>query len=946
MLKLFYRLKKGKGVVLFAVIAVMTLLITMTSVAYLTARASYQTVISNYDFSQMYISTSTVSDMLIASLVQTSSQAGAKTTGTPTAKDILGRDPSAAEQASGTDTTLNYFTDLSTMVKKLISDGIVGEEIVGVSSNVNYADANNTEAILNTAANKVVEPGVLDAVKVTISLDDIVDHDKDPLNVPEGLKRYYITFTTVGYYRENTITISDTIYNQSGTVTTKSSPTPTFDTFFTATGQELSGGGISKTDDRVVVITTDEISDNAFFQNKVTIFSAGQENYMLGGIRTTGGLYITDMNCFKDGSHTIPAPTATERHDWIIGGDLVLSSNVTLDLNGNDLYVKGDLIIGNGHKINAGNVFVEGNVYFMQCDGGFNITGGTKPRDKDGNEMACGVYVKGNVVNPNKTTTLVKSGTWGDDAANAFLSMNAKLGVKKSDGTAISAANMTLEDEFQILTAKLKQVANNTWMSFPVDSGSNTASLSGDTGVKFYQTSSSTTEHFSATKTAFVWGDVTTQVSKQVENGTSYKYETTGMKVQEVLKTEGEDANLKTIKYANYSTDQATVDKVLTLDFSAFSGGGGTWVTSGDPITIGTLSSDSSVKATITYGNSGAYQMIQNLAGPAVIDLPYVKGGYRLEFKNVPSGGIPFRESDGLQYKIHTPDGFTDEDVLDKDGNPVPDPDDNTKTLKVREAMPIVLTANFYDSSEPKFKKADGTETDTINNAFSWGAGTSYTGGAVSVSLVSQNDASQSAKGYCMFEMGNYDWKNGKYVEYDPDDSANIQTVLYETSGFEMIGTLNQTNAIGGKDHLNPAKAMVSGSTSYETLDKAFVNSGSNDIKTDYDNKLILVSNQNGAKDAFKVVKQGSILCGYVYAPNGAFECFNAGANESSPIFGGLIVTDYAINQGTYYYGQPDPLLIKSMGKTLGSKNAPGSTTTTTTTSGAWVTNIGSNYYG
>ena len=702
MLKLFYRLKKGKGVVLFAVIAVMTLLITMTSVAYLTARSSYQTVISNYDFSQMYISTSTVSDMLIASLVESSSQTGTKTSGVPTANDILGREPSAAEKASGTDTTLNYFTDLSTMVKKLISDGVVGAQIVGVSSNVNYADANNIETLLDTAAEKVIEPGVLDALKVTISLDDIVDHDKDSA-IPEGLKRYYITFTTVGYYRDNTITISDTIYNESGTITTGGG-TPSFDTYFTATGQQLDGGNMEPTSDRAVVISTDEISDNAFFQNKFTVFTSGRPNKFLGGVRTTGGLYITDVN------FAVPAPSGDERHDWIIGGDLVLSSNVTLDINGNDLYVKGDLYIGNGHKINAGNVFVEGNVYFLQCDGGFNITGGTKPKDKDGNEINCGVFVKGNVINPDPNTLLSNSGTW-TEGKTALAGMATALGVKKSDNSNITAANMTFADEINIISKLMQKSTGNAWTSFSYQTGSNTASLSG-TGAKFYQTSGATKEHFSATATAFNWGDISTTISHQTENGTKYEYTTADMKVEEVLK-KGDGENLQTIKYANYSADQTTVDKVLTLDFSAFSSGAGTNVTSGTEYTLGTLEGK---KATITFGNTGENNQIQNISANAIIDLPYIKGGYRLEFKNVPSGGLPYNGNKALEYRIHTPDGFTDEDVLDADGNPVPDPSDSSKTLKVRESMPIVLSANYYDSSEPSFKKAG--ETSEPNNAF------------------------------------------------------------------------------------------------------------------------------------------------------------------------------------------------------------------------------------
>ena len=70
MLKFFYRLKRRGGAVLFAVIAIMSLLIAMAITAYFTARSSYQTVVSNYDFSQMYLSAVSVSDMMIEALTQ------------------------------------------------------------------------------------------------------------------------------------------------------------------------------------------------------------------------------------------------------------------------------------------------------------------------------------------------------------------------------------------------------------------------------------------------------------------------------------------------------------------------------------------------------------------------------------------------------------------------------------------------------------------------------------------------------------------------------------------------------------------------------------------------------------------------------------------------------------------------------------------------------------
>ncbi|MCR4779667.1 MAG: hypothetical protein K5876_01085, partial [Ruminiclostridium sp.] len=226
MLKFFYRLKKRGGVVLFAVIAFMTLLITMASVAYFTARASFNTVVSNYDFSQMYISTTSVSDMLIEALSQDTSKAGAAVTD-----------------------NLNYFKDLKIKVDDLISAvtldptkiNTADATLIGVSGNVSYLDKDNTEKLLQDGSNNAVEPGVLDAVKSTIKIIKV------DLNVAElgGRNKYYFTFTTVGYYRNNTITVQDTLYAVAGPKGTKGNKL--FTTFFTATGQELSSGVVDET---------------------------------------------------------------------------------------------------------------------------------------------------------------------------------------------------------------------------------------------------------------------------------------------------------------------------------------------------------------------------------------------------------------------------------------------------------------------------------------------------------------------------------------------------------------------------------------------------------------------------------------------------------------------------------------------------------------------------
>ncbi len=69
MFRLMYRLKRKHGAVLFAVIAVMALLIAMSTAAYYTARGSYNTVTSTYNYSQLYLSAIASADMVSAAIM-------------------------------------------------------------------------------------------------------------------------------------------------------------------------------------------------------------------------------------------------------------------------------------------------------------------------------------------------------------------------------------------------------------------------------------------------------------------------------------------------------------------------------------------------------------------------------------------------------------------------------------------------------------------------------------------------------------------------------------------------------------------------------------------------------------------------------------------------------------------------------------------------------------
>jgi|GEM_PF-3476435 len=910
MLKFFYRLKRRRGVVLFAVIAMMTLLITMAAVAYFTTRASYKTVISNYDFSQMYISTTSVSDMIISSLLEDTSQAGTKKTATPS-----GANASPAEKSSHTDVELNYFTDLRTKLEDLVKAGTKGAKLVGVSSNIAWDDRNDLDTILADGAAYSIEPGVLDAVKVTCSLDQISDTNPDGSPVPSGAKNYYFTIETVGFYRYNTITVQDTVYEQYGE--TKKGSAPAFDTFFTATGQELNNGSQDQ-GNRLVFINVDEISDNAYFQNKFTIFgnsSNARADKFLGGVRTTGSFYASQLTC------DIPAPTATSRHDWIIGGDMVLASdNAQLDLNGNDLYVKGDLYILNDKAIKAGNVFVEGNVY-ISGQGTFDLSGGTKPT-YGGTEMTnCGVFVKGNIVKVDGTLKS-NTGTYSE-GKSALVSEATRLDIKSSSGKKYTLANvsdsdanyvtMTLADELTILNTESPA-------GLAVKTNSNESTFKGGNLYQVGATTTDDTKYGWANKTnnkrifvssvgnvepiAFNWDDLQGTVCVTKEGSTSYENEVKQMKVSAVLdKSDG--ANLQTYKYANYESSQATVDKTLTLDFSTFvnpyyTDGYGD-VEYGKKYTIGSVGGE---VATITFVNTGRTGETGGIdaSSEVNIELPYVDGGYRLEYTGMASGKVPYNSNKPLNYYIHTSDSTEDVTRTKTDGT--------TETVTTPKTMPIILSANYYDSTGGTVKDNNGY------NAFSWAPKDTITtgDGGVAVKLVSENSITDTAKGYVILEMGTYsntpaDTDSAHtYKEYDPTSSSSYETVTYITSGNERVGTLKQ---------LADTNNVI---TASDTNPQGYLQSDSNDIKADYDNKIILVSNKNDHKIAY-YSKMGSTLFGYVYAPNGTFE-MPAGSNTSVPVFGGMIVSDYHINQSTFVYGQPDPNLMLQLGSALGSKNA------------------------
>ncbi len=389
------RVRRKKGAVLFAVIAVMALLITMASTAYFTAKNAYNSVISNYSYSQLYLSAISVSDMVVEAVMNDST--------------------AVATSADGSDPQKNYYDSLRDAVLNI---NTVGDTISAHTPNITDPTASESAIIAELAAtSNVTVPGAIDGVVVNIKLDKIEDLGVSPTVAEDGVSTWYLRgynykFTTDAYYRGSAISVEDVVvanklvlytpdpgsnggsgstYNPGSTETI---PGPGnggggFSTFFTATGQKLEEGKIVRST-RTVKIKTHEISDDAFFQNSSTYFVNGNNNDFVGGITSTGSVYLEKFTTNISGAN----------NDWWIGDDLVMTNNNANNLNltnQNSLYVGDDLVIAANGNITAKDIYVEGDLYIMgqaKFNGNLHVSGniyyemGDTVIDEDGNVVA------------------------------------------------------------------------------------------------------------------------------------------------------------------------------------------------------------------------------------------------------------------------------------------------------------------------------------------------------------------------------------------------------------------------------------------------------------------------------------------------------------------------------------------------------------------------------
>ncbi len=619
-----YRLKRKKGAVLFVVIAMMTLLVIMATAAYYTARSSHQTVINNYDFSQLYLSAVSVSDMVVDAVTNN------------TVDNTSGR---------------NNFSALQSAI--LDKNFTVGKKITAKSDKITPSMTTAEQILTQTASDPQIA-GILDAVQIVISHEDkqkILDTD-----VKEVYMDYYL-FTTTAYYRNNTITIQDRI----GRETVKPKDGNLFTTFFTATGKNIVGGVEVDDPTRCVVISTKEISDDAFFENKYTVFreqgfngAGGNMNKFLGGMSSAGSIWIDQFNS------QIAAPTSTTRNDWVIKESLVLGGNgQQFDINGNNLIIQGDLILTkNMNNFYAENIIVMGNIV--------DLSGGSANSNLNANIYVDGTIITGLTIN-DSDSDYVKAAK-----ANAKTTLDGiNEQYKKSMGATLGVDWTTIGD----LSGYGAVGGNSTQLNFnsktvrinhPEELNSSAQSrLSTAAGGKSEKWTEDDVEIFLQNR------DVSSNKSK-------YDYSLSNSSIEGAV-----GATKSGAPYKTYSASDDTMNHTLTIDFSDSSAFTERKTPEGQPTGIfdGTfaVSGVSGTDATVTINNSGN--------GEVTVDLPYCDNGYVLDLK---FDGTSFNHQK-ITYNIDS--GSSNDDKL-----------------------PIVLKANFDDGK--------GASTDSRGyNAFCWNVG-------------------------------------------------------------------------------------------------------------------------------------------------------------------------------------------------------------------------------
>lgn len=855
MFRFMYRLKKKHGAVLFAVIAVMALLIAMSTAAYYTARGSYNTVASSYSYSQLYLSAISSADMISAAIMNEPLSPAAGGNKFDAVQDAVDHHLNPVFQADGTYT-------VPTDVIYLKSNNL---------ASLTFDASTTTEDVISALQSvEPVEPGVLDGLTIKIGVLSV----GSPQNIQTstssesgGVKVETQTFNqrvsysieTTAYYRGDTITVQDIVTNYkdgSRTVTTPytlvnipgNNPTfpPLNPNTTTGQGKPDENGNVGSSG-RHVLVSVKRLDGNMSFHNEITYIGTQSNNVgnkIDGSLVSDGSMYFSKCNVKVTG----------EDNHWYIGKDFVTTNDQagTIDLGQNNLYVGGDMILGTQQGVKAEEVFVNGDLYVLkQC----------KIDTKK-------LHVSGNIY----FTEYNADGTLRTEALkNSLDTVSADTGNVNSR----LSGNFDLELGGSVIAEGKTQ---NTWYDWgKQEYVSSWSEIAGGQNVKVGDKYSNIKD---GSNYAQIDGASNFDSTAELENGFTVlerddqqdKYlpvhkdgSLLDAIAQNTNKTVGENNTLTSgeqIVYPNYTATQETYNNSLRLDFSNMEE-----ITeedaNGNKKVIGYRKECDVLDASGNVLGTVKIKTDEN-KGNVKVNIPYVENGFVLSYANTDFIGTDLFGNTDIEYKI-APDPATETDpdlALDADSS-----DGQGKT------MPIVLAAN------------------TSGGDFSW-KGDDYgsnDGGA----YVSVRDGMKVT-----FEMGNLDTESGTYQPYDytKDSQKKLKIPTYQFGTKIAVGSESLINMMKSEGKFNISKDENSGQMRI-----------GNTVLTDSmipDNNIMLVSNSTGR--AFQADYDQTIVGGYLYSPGGQLAASN-NVNGAVINIGSVVISDYEANHADYHVKLPKP---------------------------------------
>lgn len=882
LMKRIGKMRQKKGAVLFAVVAVMTLLIAMASTAYYTARSAYNSVVSNYDYSQLYMSAISVSDMVVEAMASEPAKSAAG----------VGKNNFAPlrDAVFGTDGTSE--TGLKT----------IGEKIVARSSQISESTANlsgtaRDNAVLNElATSNSTVAGAVDGILVEIELTGktinsdksdmkITDADKD--GTPEKVEEwsvfdYSYVYRTMAYYRNNNITVEDIVKFEKTFYKEHTPGSPEFNdivekikanliktqegqsnlnTFFTSTGHVKNSSNEVVYEGRTVTISTDEVTDDVYYQNEYTIFySDSKKTNFPGGLTSFGSVILNDAQT-----------SITEAdNDWYIGQHFALTSaNVAINLTDqNSLFIGGDLILANSQTLTAKDIYVMGNVYILG-----------QPVIKGNLHVAKSIYYE----IPDDHPVVQK--------AEEYKGVSSLLGKKYTEEGGWEVSGKLEVNGSHVLAS----TDDNGYQQIKIGAeGKEVAYQAGQMSSMVNISEYDEDAEANLVKTTTRVVDTATDRYESVESKDSMT--AAEAITNKVGSGDADGKNDNRTKYDNYTTpdledETDAYDTTITVDFSKLKE-----EVDGKGNKTGYLIHEEYIKVKgVATTKKLVIKADASKNSKAIVSIPYIETGYILD---IPKAGLDtLGNSIDITYNI------------DSGSDP-------------KKSVPIILKDNVMVNENSSNPTTDGTGV----RAFSWSKAadikqTAHGLGVVAASATlnpgTLDYASQTGTaGNIVFEMANID-ESGNCVPYD--ENAKQEVVRYVASNMSFVGTLAQQQVIANNSKYQPDASKAAGLLNADST-----------FKDGYDNQFMLVSNAND-KVAYDGSEQNNMFCGIVYAPNGEFknipknddgsEGNNGGTN---PILGGMIVSTYNAKLSPLIYAEPRPSRVNSMIGSLYSEDGTG----------------------